>query len=257
MKTIINSATGGVWLVAMILYFVLFIGIASTANLVGEESVSSYESELSQAFASGGICGDRRYVDPDEALGSRSFVELDDLSLSQKWYLGFNYYDAESNLACEYNYGQIGEEYCTFNGCTWNNGTDDCEGQMNASYYGVETTNLFFPGVYDKIASHDNTGFLEAPSPCNHDNVRYNQTLCTEFTCEWYAEGTQQFIDATENSDSLGDTYDQIKPVFTFRPTDIFDTDSTVLNFVLNFVFIIIPLIILIAALWFTFAPTK
>jgi len=258
MKLIKNSATGGIWLIAMILYFILFIGISSTANLVGEESISSYETTFNDNIYSTGTCGNvRNYVDPNDGYGNRTYYDYDTFPNPSKFYANLWSIDSESNLVCEYNRGEIAETFCDeVQGCTWTNVTNDCEGIINATYYGIDIVEPLWPFL-DRVDDHENTGFFDAASPCNHPDVINNETLCNIFTCEWYIKGTEKYVDATKESEGLKSTYDQVKPIFQFSPFEIFNTDSSVLNFVLSFIFLILPLIILIASLWFTFAPTK
>ena len=264
-----GSATGGIWLFAMMIYFVLLIGISSTASLVGEESISSYNvvDDFEEFYDIGGICnGERKYVDYSLPLGERVLIPISEVPALQMSVL-YNYGDRSANLHCPSNWGNLGESYCNgTEGCTWNSGDGKCEGEINATHYGIEIESplaLFF-WLKDRIASHENTGVWAwnqwdtSVSACNHPLVKNNQTLCTYFTCEWAVIGSQSFLDAEEEaSDGVSGQYNNLKPLFSFRITEIFDTDSVVLNFVLNIIFILLPLVILIIGLYLTIMPGK
>ena len=262
-----GSATGGIWLFAMIMYFVLLIGISSTANLVGEENIDSYKviDEFEEFYEAGGICADeRKYIDYSLPIDERGLISIGDVPAIQMAVL-FNYGERSANIHCPSNWGNLGESYCNITeGCSWNSGDSKCEGEINATHYGVETEEPFWIWEKTRIAPHENTGVWAwnqwdtTVSPCNHPLVRSNQTLCTYFTCEWGTVGSESFLDAEEEaSEGVSGQYNNLKPLFSFRITEIFDTDSGVLNFMLNIIFILLPLVILIIGLYLTIMPGK
>jgi len=238
----------GIGLIVAVIYFFFFIMIVNSAeNVVGL-----------------GVSSDLVTID----LGA---VEFDAIIGSSFCANPRNYYNADTGeqsiytnaetdrLFCEESAGVLSSSTCNdISGCNWTSVTSgfwfwtttsepSCIGDINSTTYGIEKNNPFFGRP--RIVSHNNTGYWESftpfddPSVCTHPNVIQNKTLCNMFSCQW------ELVTADTSFNSVGSVYSTISEVFTFR-YDFGFTNQT-LSLLMNFIFIVLPLLLLIVSLYF------
>lgn len=243
MKLLNNKKGGefnaGVWLVGIVIYFIFFIlttnGVSQLYAESGENiTISSSNLDFS-SFAGGNYCNNPRYAYNPETLEQYEYKTTQ--------------YDF---LNCEESIGVKSESICSnINGCSWDNVTSgfwfwttteeaSCIGNINASYYGIETTTEITGEV---VKAHNNTATFGIVSICNHPNVIQNKTLCSTFGCTW----DTLKIDNTYTSTSS--VIDTVKDLFSFRYSFGFDDDTA--NNILNVIFFYIPLLMLIVSIYF------
>lgn len=126
-------------------------------------------------------------------------------------------------------------------------------GDINSTEYGIEKNNPLFGRP--RVVPHNNTNLWQQYTPfadasiCTHPNVFQNKSLCNMFSCSW------ESITPESNFKSAGNLYSSIADVFTFR-YDFGFTNSTI-SFILNVIFVILPLMILILSVYYIFHPVK
>lgn len=228
----------GVWFSVLVVYFIFFILVVNSANnidptLQGDSNATIDESRY--ISISSYECTEPRYKYNPETLET---TEMRNSELR--------------SIDCEESIGTKSADDCnSISGCNWENVTTgfwfwksteyaSCLGHINVSAYGMDTSSTFSGDV---LAPHDNTGTLRTASPCNHPNVIENRSNCDLFSCSW------ERIDNTAAFENPTDIYATVGEVFTFR-YDFGFSDSTV-SFILNFIFILLPLLALSVSLYF------
>lgn len=240
-----GSYLAGTMFFVIFLYFVIFILVVdSTANINDVDSelnvtdFSGTQGNLYQIGYFGQVCNNpRSEYDPNTAEVTES--------------------DDPDHLDCEKSRGVLRDDICnSIEGCNWENvttgfwfweTTEDatCLGTINASYYGIDTTTFLDNEI---VASHSNTDTFNdlygtKKTICNHPNVIRNETLCQTFSC------TYDFLQTDTQTTDLGSIKRTAGDVFTFRHD--FDVDNSFMSFVLNFVFVILPILGLLIAIYF------
>lgn len=224
---------GGMVVVIMVIYFTFFIAIVdSTEQMKGQIDTRnvtelSYSSDYN--LLSDGYCNSPRY----EFNSERERVLSSD----------------ERTLACEVTAGVKGKEYCErLEGCYWDNATSGfwfwttegeatCLGNVNHTYYNMEKYELS-----NFIKYHNNSNFWNTDtSVCNHPTVIDNSTLCGFFSCTWSEESFDADVSYKGIKGTVGD-------IFTFSYD--FNEDNPTMKFLLNFLFVVVPLLILLIAVY-------
>ena len=227
----------GLLIVLMLMYFTVFIVIVDSSNSIIAESstnLSNYDyvnTLEGYNLVGGGYCANPRYefnADTGEEKETNS----------------------PQYLACELTKGVRNRDMCNnIEGCLWDNATTNywlwtttgeptCTGTINASYYGMEKNTLS-----KTIKIHENTEFFGQISVCNHPDVISNRSSCDDLSCTW----TKDDISNVEPSyKGISSTF---KEVFTFSYD--FAVENETLKFFLNFLFVGIPLILMIIGIYF------
>jgi len=167
MNKMFNSKKGqngpGLWIIAIIIYFTLFIGITTGVSNIASEvdsgSINAYTIDKARAqFATSKnsyVCQNPRLVwDP---LSRTPIVSDPNEIFPKKFQAEFIF----SNLDCNINRGVFLQSHCeAMNGCTWENTTysgfdlfnwstwfgasdtsiETCTGVINSSYYGINSS---------------------------------------------------------------------------------------------------------------------
>lgn len=249
-ESIKHSFGGASWLVLLLFYFTMFILIVYSAETIGDNignaSIDSYEDIFGRISLGEYYCDSPRYkIDPNTAERSE--------------YVG----SFSKSLKCLESRGVIDETTCNnIAGCTWENvtsgwwifeSTDDasCLGTIDALSYGVNVTlELGVNVTAEHSGTEDRTWYSFYPkdiTPCNHPAVLESQTLCNTFSCTW-----SEYVPSTDKKSTIGEV---TKELFTFSYN--FNEDNDTLNFILHFIFIIIPAFMLVVAIYYILHPVK
>ena len=239
-----RSVQGGIWLFALILYFIFFIGIKSTVNLGSEMDISSYQTELDKALEVGGFCASPRgFTDPSSHAYYETYEEVPSgARFSYRWNLFFSIYpnmNIENDFRCEYSVGNNISDACSLENCSWS-GTE-CEGDINFTYYNVEL-------------AEGGAGASKDPF-CESGDFYENESLCMLAACRWVDKGSSEFYQMIEDNTNSKNIISGITEIFSVSMT--FNTGSTILDYIMNFLFLIMPTIIMVIALYFTVMPGK
>ena len=243
------------WIIAVFIYFVILITLSSAIVAIGLESQNQYNSSINDAdFDAFGFlyqCTDPRYK-YDATTGIKE--EYGGLGIDR--------------LFCDESAGIFSNESCSaIEGCTWTeisqqtwwqwltgqsaNVTYFCDGVINATYYGVPMREPYIGSP--KVAFHgDSAGFWKNirqqytpfgsnPSPCTHDNIRYNKTSCDVFSCSW---GEYNIHDEITSASSIRLALGNI---FGFQAPFGFE-DNRTFGFIVQSFLVWLPLIIFIVA---------
>lgn len=224
----------GVWILLLILYFTIFIFIVNGSQNISIESDYNLNSSLNNydMFENTGQCSLPRY-----------FYSSNTGEIKETKY--------PDNMDCRVNVGVTSSETCnSINGCNWTEVTsgfwlwketfETCDGSINGSYYGIETTN-FLGGVYSK--THDNVNFNDENNVCTHPSVIHNKSLCSMFSCSWVE--TNKDIEQVNYKTLMSSVSD----LFTFKYD--FGFDNSFIAYIMNFIFFVLPLFMLIIAIYF------
>jgi len=255
LNSLIRSKKGGefkasTWFIAIAIYYIFFIlAVYSAENISLGASTQGLTNTSLDSINLQGTIGTYYCDNPRFYYNANTGEKLE-------------YSNAENDrLFCEQSEGVFSSSACnSINGCTWTNSTGGfwnwwtgtevenlCLGDINASSYGIEIADGFIGRP--RVASHDNTGSWSTytpfsdPSPCNHPNVQYNKTLCNMFSCSW------EKISADTTLTGAGDIYSTIGQLFTFSYDFGFENQG--INYLVTFLFVILPLLILLLAIYF------
>jgi len=210
----------GMWIIGLLGYFliisVILTGIAKMDSEYGISTgtVSYTTGSLGKSLNNLGGCDDPRSVNENEP-DCKYLIDV-----------GSVY----NNATCE-----------SFAGCSWvtessfflwGESTVTCSGTINQTAYNnganYTTFNLF--GNW-------------ADSVCGLYNLSQEKSTCEAFGCTWTAQGTDDYIKVTK----IAGIWGIVKDVFTANIN--FGTSSTNLNTLLNFIFIVLPIVMLIMAI--------
>ena len=131
----------------------------------------------------------------------------------------------------------------SFVGCTWT---------ADENWFGVPTGDYVCDGYINSTAYNQNTAFDGEPisqflgwseSACGLLNLSESESLCSKFGCTWTSNTAKDYIKISK----IAGTWGIIKDVFTANIN--FGTSSTSLNTLLNFIFIVLPIVMLIMAI--------
>jgi len=239
----------GIFLIFAVAYFFFFILVVnSSENVAGLGATNTSLVNI-----------DLGTVEFDAIIGS-SFCTNPRSGYDATTGESYLYSNAQSDrLFCEESIGIKGSSICSdIAGCSWQNVTSgwwfwtsttsaSCIGNINSSYYNIESTNPIIGRPRVKV--HNNTGYwatytpFNDPSACEHPNVLLNKTLCDMFSCSW------EIATADTTFNSVGSIYSTIAEVFTFRYDFGFSNEAIAV--LMNFIFIVLPLLVLIISLYF------
>jgi len=213
--------TAGKWIIGIVLYFLcLFSILTFIGNLSSEYDLSDTSVTYSGGSAGlsldnlGGCDNPRQEV----SKYSDSCKDLIDVG---------SVYD---NATCS-----------SFEGCSWTetsalfqffgSANVTCSGNINLTYYNNNQSFEIY-GI---------TG-IASQSICDLSNLSTNSQLCEQFGCTWYSSGSQDLL-----------TYSGVSGIWTIIKDIVglninFGASSTTLNTLLNFIFIVLPLLLLILA---------
>lgn len=234
----------GQWVVILFFYFtVLIIIVAASDNLygeiyvTGEAGIEGYDNLL---FMTDAACENPRFkYNPTTGESSQ-----------------YNRGQVDS-LDCSQSYGTLSKNDCdSITGCSWDNVTsgfwfwksidEGCTGYIDSDSYGVDSkVKDLFGGI--SVKPHDTyTAFsssnVKSISPCNHANVVRDEELCRLFSCSWVS------VDFTENYDKPSSILKTMGSVFTFKYD--FGIENNLLSWILRFMFIVLPLIMLMVSVY-------
>lgn len=224
---------GGMVVVIMVIYFTFFIAIVdTTARIEGEtsnQSINDLDYSSDYNLLSDGYCNSPRYEYDNEG---KRLIASDERALS-----------------CTITEGVRGKDYCErLEGCYWDNATTNywlwttigeatCLGNINHTYYGMDKyafSNFMKP--------HNNTNFWSTDtSVCNHPTVIDNSSLCNYLSCSWSTDSLEYDVSYKGIKSTVSD-------IFTFSYD--FETNNATTSFILNFIFVIVPLLILLIAIY-------
>jgi hypothetical protein len=235
----------GIWFILLVVYFFFFVVIVNSVgvldDIAGDYSGAATNVDFT-SLTGRTYCSDPRYA-YDAATGQETVYSS----------------SSRDRLFCEESIGVRDQTTCdSIAGCSWETVTTGfwfwttvinatCIGDINATAYGVDMTDPIIGRP--RVMSHDSTGVFSSytpfssPSPCDHENVIFNKTRCEVFTCSWTSEAPQETIKSATG------IYDTVKTLFLFRYD--FGFENAGLAVLANFIFIVLPLLMLIMALYF------
>ena len=230
----------GVWFILLVIYFIFLNAVVYTGNA----AVNNNETVSNNIFIEGSLG-----LDYGSALCSDPRYKYEPFSSQTEEFLGIR----ARSMDCENTAGVLNQQTCNnIAGCNWTNitytkwlfvnyeGASTCLGNINASKYGINTTSSIFG--FDVVDYHANTGTFKSPSVCNHPNVIQNSSLCYVFGCTW----SPLQLDISANPLTL---YDSVKDVFTFSYN--YGVSNPFFAFILNIIFVLLPLIALVLSIYF------
>ena len=252
-KMLLNKKAGafgsGILFIVLVVYFFIFILVVSSSEKISalaETNDTIVTINLGNvefdAIIGSSFCTDPRYYYNAETGEKKKY--------------NLNEYD---RLFCEESVGILSQDICDdISGCKWENVTSgwwfwktvedaSCIGNINSTYYGIAQTTVVIGRP--RIESHNNTGVwaiytpFSDPSACQHPNVIRNKTLCDMFSCSWTP------VTPDSSFKSVGNVYSTMSDVFSFRYDFGFANQG--LSLFMNFIFIVLPLLILIVSLYF------
>jgi hypothetical protein len=242
--------------VFVFLYFSMFIFLIAVADRLEAESYAlgnTYEdSELPLIYADK-VCDSPRLK--YNAVTGESVEREINVDLA--------------SLDCARSQGVLSRNQCEgIEGCAWNNVTINtwffglfggetiasCEGTINATYYGIDVKTGFFGDVVDEFVSPFNFGSDNVTSQniCIHPQVVQDKELCELFSCTWR---TYDYNDEFKGSKGA---ITAITSVLTFTYDFGFNVDDDpMIVYILRFIFIVLPLIIGVFAIYYIVNPLK
>ena len=229
------------------IYFIFFIIVANASENLGSMSESDYVTVELDGIEFDALMGSSYCTNPrfkfDPQTGEKS-------EYGSAWV---------DSLKCEESAGVLSQSSCeTITGCAWENVTGgwwfwettesaSCIGDINATSYGVSQTTPVLGRSY--VTGHTNTGLwakytpFSDSSPCEHPSVLKDIELCSTFSCTW------EKVTPETTFNSVSTIYGTVGDIFTFRYD--FGFESTGLTLLVNFLFIILPLLILILSVYY------
>jgi hypothetical protein len=249
MKILKNKKAGefisGLWIILIIFYFSIFVLIVNSSQNVMIDTALNDTYKLDNINLD--VFNEQYKCDiPRFSYNPNTFEEK---------------IEKQSNhLDCSKSYGVFGRSECSnIQGCEWNTTTigmwwwkdeiTTCVGTINYTYYDIEVetfplnpyakpivANYEFGLTYFKNMLSDNNNI------CRHPSVINNITNCNLFSCSWV------LIENDENV-TYKTILNSVSDIFTFRYDFGFTNDT--IKYIMNFIFIILPLLILIIAVYF------
>jgi hypothetical protein len=169
-----------------------------------------------------------------------------------------------SRLDCSESRGVLGNSTCIqIQGCSWTtpslnwyqylfgakSANATCVGQINDTYYGLNTSNDIFGSKY--VDESEYSKWSDDVTLCSDPVVISNQTKCELFSCTWQYGLKISSIDMKQLSvsASFGDTMLlSIVELVSFRFD--FEIENAFVNFFLNLLIFWLPLIILMGGIY-------
>jgi len=246
---------GMVWSVGLVIYFVFFGFIINSSRELGS-SVNEVEAEyFGTSFSdfNEGCSFPKTYIKEDgtsEVTNSRRHL---------------------SGVSCEFTKGRYNETACNdIEGCAWHDSiwpiSDYCDGDVNRTYYGITTDNIDNdPDVFFAI----DAGFVAVTTLGEHINaftdevyeslyydayrltaIRYNETLCDMYGFNWLPSSA--LYDQEREESNIWRTFTK----YTGWSYD-WDSGNKFVDNMLTFLTVILPGLMLVAALFILITPTK
>lgn len=257
-----GSGTGSKMVLIVFVYFLVLFSIVPLVMMAsgegGEANIVTLES-----------CSDPRLIYEPYSINAIASTDEFDRWTQKRDYL--------ASLSCSESRGVLDEDICTaINGCNWdipplnmwnrflkflNFNVEEpdptCLGNIDASYYGFETTS-YVVGTREYIAFHENTDSVlfsnRFGSICDHPNVITDETLCDLFSCSWGINNFNYDVDignykpVTGALSGFSQLWSIIGSLFTFS----FDwgTGSSYADFIINLFLVYLPTIILMFGIY-------
>jgi hypothetical protein len=242
--------------VYVFLYFSLFVLLVAVADRLTAETYSfedKYTSEELPLIYADKVCDSPRLrFNPVTGESKPQEINL-----------------ALASLDCDNSQGVLSKDRCeSIEGCDWDNVTINtwffglfggetiasCEGTINASYYGIDVYDGAFGDTVDDFVSPFNFGGDNETSSniCIHPEVVQDKELCDLFSCTW------REYDFNEEFKGGKGVISAITSVFTFTYDFGYNVDEDpMIVYILRFIFIILPLIIGVFAIYYIVNPLK
>lgn len=256
-----NSFGGAVWVILIVFYFVFFSAAVTISDRIVIES--------DQNPIAGIVDSSGNFLQQFEPVCTtpRSQFDINTGELKELMWTSSSF--QEYGIECRYSPGAESQNKCEdISGCSWDTVTsgfwfwessyETCLGNINTSFYNIssipynEGAPLSLPGVTTPLIEvHENSRDLSGSfgSPCDHPKVITNEFLCTEvFACTWNEEGFEQMENVRGFLKSVTD-------ILTLQYN--FSTGHPLLNNILKFLFIILPMILLLMGVYYVLHPVK
>lgn len=236
-----NKFMAGIFIVLIIFYFTMFVYIVNSTDIISqhyglENGVSNATGEFVNDgivdFDPEGVCQNPRYkymVDfAAETVDTRPMMRTESLAC-------INTQGVTDNVTCN-----------SIPGCEWEvqsfwfrEDKATCAGVVDAAQLGIEVDSSFF-GT-DIVARHDNSRPTKRVSVCDHPEVVLDEDRCDLFGCTWETDP-----DTDIGYDNIFNT---VTTVFTFNYD--FGLENAMLVSILNFLFIGLPMLLLVMSIYF------
>ena len=211
--------TAGKWIIGILIYYVVLFAIVTFIS----SFVSTYDVSDSSVTYSGGSAG----ISSVNFGGCEEPRSVYAYSKSCKKLMDIG--SVYNNETCSQVSGCSWETETSWFG--WGESTVTCTGTINTTAYngGVSAgTTTFLTGLSTSI--------------CDLSNLSTDSHLCQFMGCSWNAQGTDDLL----TFKGIGGVGTLIKDIVTLNIQ--FSSSSQTLNTMLNFIFIVLPLILLIIA---------
>jgi len=222
------------WVIGIVVYFILLSSIFVVASSITSEYGLNETSNLSTSgggsydFGDLGACDNPRL----DVTGAWYKAEVVQKIYNPKYSVLTKAELIEDNETCLSYSGAVWEEktFLWFFGT----GTFTCTGIINQTYYngGENYSEENYLGLWDKTV-------------CGLSDLQNNRQTCESFGCTYYS-GIDADMGVSENANGVAGVFKSIGDIVSFKI--LFDTTNTLLNLLLAFFFIWLPLIGLILA---------